>query len=145
MRYQHQSDTPRKGNPNSHTTAVLNVIEFFLLNRKKREWHAIEEYLVRYNPKWNKKEGIRPDYSHSYDIAILDSKVDPVVLIEVDGQKHGTQRQKLNDQRAERYADEVLKVQVIRLDKIECNGLLKDRNQYLRKELKNFIKWPLNN
>ena len=140
MRVQRQSEGFKHGNPTSHTTAVLNVIEFFLLNRKKREWVPREEYLVRFNPKWCTKDRCRLDYSHSYDIAVLDSKVDPVVLIEVDGPKHSTQRQKLNDQRAERYADEILRVPVIRLDKIECNGVLKDRQQYLRKELKQFIK-----
>ena len=140
VRFQRASEGFKHGNGTTHTTAVLNVIEFFLLNRKKREWHAIEEYLVRFNPKWCKKDGCRPDYSHSYDITILDSKVDSVLFIEVVGPKHDINRQKLNDQRAERYAEEILKVPVIRLDKVECNGLLKDRTQYLKKELKQFLK-----
>jgi hypothetical protein len=140
LRVQRASEGIKHGNPTTHTHAVINVIEFFLLHRKKKDWHAIEEYLVRFNDKWNKKEGIRLDYSHSYDIAVLDNEVKPVVLIEVDGEKHRKQKQILNDQRAERYADEVLKTPVIRLDKVECNGLLKDRNQYFRKELVQYIK-----
>ena len=140
LRVQRQSEGFKYGNGTTHTQAVLNVIEFFLINRKKKEWYAIEEYLVRSNnDKWNKKEH-RIFYQHSYDIAILDNQLKSILFIEVDGPKHDTQRQKLNDQRAERYASEILDVPVIRLKKVECLGIKADVRKHLSKELAKYLK-----
>lgn len=144
MRVQRKSEGKKYGNPPSHTQGVRNVAEFLDKHKKDKKWFFIDEYLVRFDPVWCKKDRCRTDYSHSYDLALMsvDKKslgIDVVVFIEVDGFKHGTQKQKLNDQRAERYASYLGK-RVIRLDKVECNGDLKERNEYLKKELDEFIK-----
>ena len=146
MRYQRQSEVPKKGNPEDHEQAVKNVIHFLEVNAKGN-WFYWKEWYER-----------RSGYQHSYDLAVLELYTDPKVLerqpflfIEVDGEKHETEltkKMKLpnpkpqtkNDQVAETYVKEVLKKDIIRLDKVECNGKLADRMDYFRDKLRKYIK-----
>ena len=151
-RVQHQSDGFKYGNPPDHEQAVINVKHFMIKNELGR-WVYWFEHLEIYDKSFIEKEKLRRDYTHSYDIAVSTphNMEHPFLFIEVDGEKHPTELQRKmgvhfnqqqldNDKIAEKYVKEFLKQDIIRLEKLECNGLPKDRDKYLRDKLKAYIK-----
>ena len=103
----------------------------------------MEVYSEWYEPfilDFNRANKLRFDYGHSYDLAVRKNAYDRFTFIEINGEKHSKKAQKINDGIAEKYANEVLKQEVIRLDKRECLGDPEDRNVYFLRKLCGVIK-----
>lgn len=135
-RVQQQSQGIKKGNGSSHNKAVNNVIEFLRENNIDcyTEWY--EQFILDFN----RANKLRFDYGHSYDIACQKQGAHRFFFIEVDGEKHSKKSQQVNDGIAVKYANEVLKQEVFRLDKRECLGDKEDREVYLMRILWKVIK-----
>lgn len=141
LRVQRASEGFHYGNPPDHISAVKHVQKFLRANAQG-EWLSIPEFVEHFHPKFNKKEKLRSDYSHSYDLAVV-TPYDintPFLYIEVDGEKHSKKAQQINDGLAEKYVTDFLKREIIRLDKDECNGTPADIKQYLKEKLANYLK-----
>ena len=136
LRVQHQSQATKKGNGSSHDKAVSNVISFLRENKIDcyTEWY--EDFTLDFN----RQNKLRFDYGHSYDIACQKQGGFRFFFIEIDGEKHSKNNQKINDGIAVKYANEVLKQEVFRLDKRECLGDKEDRELYLTRILWKSIK-----
>ena len=126
-----------------HGQAVENVREFL----KEHKVENMAEWYIKFNPKFNMKNKLREDYGHSYDIVLTkqitnqEFKIDQIFLfLEIDGEKHSKKNQKINDGIAEKYVQEFLNNNIIRLDKRECLGEKEDRNIYLMRMLWKYIK-----
>lgn len=134
MKVQRQSESIKKGNGQTHDTAVKNVLAFLKENGIDcyTEWY--EEFILDFN----RQNKLRFDYGHSYDIAC--KKGTRMFFIEIDGEKHSKNNQKINDGIATKYANQVLKVDVVRLDKRECLGDKEDVELYLMRALWKSIK-----
>ena len=141
MRVQRQSEGFKHGNPEDHDQAVENV-EQFLKKYTDGKFIYIPEFTERFHPMFNRKEKLRSDYSHSYDLAVTTPYDinNPFLYIEVDGEKHSKKGQQINDGLAEKYVKTFLLREIIRLDKRECNGEPADVKQYLTKKLAKHIK-----
>lgn len=134
MRVKHQSEGIKKGNGQTHDEGVNNVITFIKEHTDKL-W-VTWEYLVMFSSSFNRKNNLRSDYEHSYDIYIPDL----ALFLEVDGEKHSKTNQKINDGLAEKYVLEQLGGKIIRLDKRECLGDKADREIYFARKLGKHIK-----
>ena len=136
MKQKYQSETTKKGSGTTHDKAVKNVIKFLKENKIDcyTEWY--ESFILDFN----RKNKLRFDYGHSYDIACQKQGAHRFFLIEIDGEKHSKNNQKINDGIAVKYANEVLKQEVFRLDKRECLGDKEDREVYLTRMLWRSIK-----
>lgn len=134
----YQSEGFHYGNPPDHDEAVKNVQSYL----KSKGLFAVPEWYVKFNYKFNQANGLRSDYAHSYDLAVLKQMVTGgypqdkcIGFIEVDGFKHGKKNQKINDGIAEKYALEIMKLPTIRLSKVECLGELEDRTKYFKENI----------
>ena len=136
MRQQHKSETTKYGSGATHNKAVKNVIEFLEANKIiwYKEWY--EEFILDFN----RENKLRFDYGHSYDLACQKYGGYRFFFIEIDGEKHSKANQKINDGIATKYANEVMKQEVIRLDKRECLGDKEDREVYFMRRLWKNIK-----
>ena len=145
MRVQRKSDCFKYGNPKDHTQAEYKVMDFVKQQSKDKYWCS-NEFALPFDKEFNKKEGIRSNYGHTYDIVVYDQDCNYKAFIEIDGEKHkkktlGTHQQELNDQLAFRYLQEKFpKVKRFRLKKVEVNGEEADRQKYLKKELRRLLR-----
>ena len=134
MRSKYQSQTVKHGNGSSHDKSIANVLEFLKQNNVDTYTEWYEEFILDFN----RENKLRFDYGHSYDIAC--KKGIRMFFIEVDGPKHSKKNQQINDGIATKYSNEVLKTEVIRLDKTECLGDPEDVEVYLMRALWKAVK-----
>jgi len=101
------------------------------LYKHHQKWDVYQEWYQKFSDKFVKQNKWKKEPGHSYDLALV--QLGKIAFIEVDGEKHSKNNQKINDGIAEKYAKEELKAIMIRLDKVECNGTLEDRTKVFKK------------
>jgi hypothetical protein len=135
MKYQRQSEIPKKGEGPSHKKGVQNVIDFINSNNPKID--VYRGWLVKYNPHFVRRENIDWTPEHEYDIAIKNGF--KYTYIEIDGSSHDSKTRQIKDGIAEKHARET-GVQVVRLSLTECLGDPEDVELYLMRILWKIIK-----
>jgi hypothetical protein len=136
MKYQRQSEIPKKGEGKAHKQGVQNVIDFINAHSKADVYRG---WWVKYNPLFVQREKITWTPEHEYDIAIQNKRTLKYLYIEVDGSSHDSKQRQIKDGIAEKHANET-GVQVIRLSLTECLGDPEERELYLMRILWKFIK-----
>lgn len=154
-RVQRASEGIKKGEPADHEKAVQRVIKFWGKYGLSL-WRPLTDLEFPYTREFIKRQMMDKDktkdhFGHTPDITFMTELYNIKtgiynnvihLIIEVDGERHDSKTVKKNDGVFKSFIEEKYKgyVTLIRLRKDELLGQTSDVEQYLKKELKGFLK-----